>query len=148
MYQPQMSQPQMYQPQMYQPQVYQPQMVFPPADGGGMMPIPDPYVQQYAPQGHGYAIAPPTPQPGGGMSLGGMPLDNRAPPSWLPKNSSRPGGLYGGRYGGNGNISKIPSSRYAGGLTSAGSYRGAGMSQAVPKTPTSDVYGSTGRYAR
>ena len=153
MYQPQMSQPQlsqlqMSQPQMYQPQIYQPQMVFPPADGGGMMPMPDPYVQQYAPQGHGYAIAPPTPQPGGGMSLGGMPLDNRAPPSWLPKNSSRPGGLYGGRYGGNGNISKIPSSRYAGGLTSAGSYRGAGMSQAVPKTPTSDVYGSTGRYAR
>ena len=140
--------PQMYQPQMYQPQMYQPQMVFPPADGGGMMPVPDPYGQQYAPQGYGYAIAPPTPQPGGGMSLGGMPLYNSAPPSWLPKNSSRPGGLYGGRYGGNGNITKVPSSRYAGGLASAGSYRGAGMSQTVPKTPTADVYGSTGRYAR
>lgn len=135
-------------PQMYQPQMYQPQMVFPPAGGGGMMPVPDPYGQQYAPQGYGYAIAPPTPQPGGGMSLGGMPLYNRAPPSWLPKNSSRPGGLYGGRYGGNGNITRVPSSRYAGGLTSAGSYRGAGMSQAVPKTPTAGVYGSTGRYAR
>ncbi len=117
----------------------------------GGMPVYNQQGQGYTPQGYGYAMAPPTAHPYGGTSLGGLPLQPPAAPTWLPKNSSRPGGLYGGRYGGNGNITRVPSSRYGSRLADSGAYRGASISKYTAPSGPEQFHAEgpgSGRYSR